>query len=89
MTSSRSMHGRVVQVLAVSVTCMCVQGFGYVEFGTNSALLKAVELKDPELHGRKMTIMVSKPPSSGPAGRGAGILTAPPSCDSQRTLLRA
>lgn len=48
------------------------KGFGYVEFGTNSALLKAVELKDPELHGRKMTIMVSKPPSSGPAGRGAG-----------------
>ncbi|KAL3153941.1 hypothetical protein ABBQ32_013502 [Trebouxia sp. C0010 RCD-2024] len=48
------------------------KGFGYVEFGSNSALQKAVDLKDPELHGRKMTIMVSKPPSGGPAGRGRG-----------------
>lgn len=56
---------------------MCMQGFGYVEFGSNSALQKAVDLKDPELHGRKMTIMVSKPPSGGPAG----IPTALSSCD--------
>ena len=43
-----------------------------MEFANNSALQKAVEMKDPELHGRKMTIMVSKPPSGGAAGRGGG-----------------
>ncbi len=49
-----------------------MQGFGYVEFADNSALQKAVDLKEPELHGRKMTIMVSKRPSGGAAGRGGG-----------------
>ena len=63
-------------MIAVSSNCNCLQGFGYVEFGSNSALQKAVDMKDPELHGRKMTIMVSKPPSAGPAGRGAGAVTA-------------
>ena len=60
---------------------MCLQGFGYVEFGSNNALQKAVDLKEPELHGRKMSIMVSKPPSAGPAGRGAGLLTPLPPLD--------
>lgn len=63
-------------MVAVCSQHVCLQGFGYVEFGSNSALQKAVNLKDPELHGRKMAIMVSKPPSAGPAGRGAGALTA-------------
>ena len=48
-----------------------MQGFGYVEFADNNALQQAVDMEQPELHGRKMTIMVSKPPSTG-AGRGAG-----------------
>ena len=63
------------QVLAVCPECICLQGFGYVEFGSNSALKKAVDLKEPELHGRMISIMLSKPPSAGPAGRGAGALT--------------
>ena len=53
-----------------------IQGFGYVEFANNSALQKAVDLKEPELHSRKMSIMVSKPPSGGPGrggGRGRGV----------------
>lgn len=54
-----------------SNTVSISQGFGYVEFADNSALQKAVDLTEPELHGRRMTIMVSKPPSSG-AGRGGG-----------------
>ena len=68
ITQEHFLLARVVQVPLLNTTCMCVQGFGYVEFGSNSALQKAVELEDPELHGRRMTIMVSKPPSAGPAG---------------------
>lgn len=50
-----------------------MQGWCYVEFGSNSALQKAVDLPDPELHGRKLTIKVSKPPDSNAAqGRGRG-----------------
>jgi len=48
-----------------------IQGFGYVEFADNSALQKAVDLKDPELHDRKLSVMVSKPPSGGPGRGGA------------------
>jgi RNA recognition motif-containing protein len=48
-----------------------IQGFGYVEFANNSALQQAVDLKEPELHGRKISIMVSKPPSGGPGRGGA------------------
>ena len=62
---------------AASQIVVCLQGFGYVEFGSNSALQKAVDLKDPELHGRKMTIMVSKPPSGDAGGRGTGIVAHP------------
>lgn len=50
-----------------------MQGWCYVEFGSNSALQKAVDLPDAELHGRKLTIKMSKPPESSAApGRGRG-----------------
>lgn len=52
-----------------------VQGWAYVEFGSNNALQKAVDLPNPELHGRTLTIKVSKPPDSnatGLRGRGRG-----------------
>ncbi|KAA6422191.1 MAG: hypothetical protein FRX49_07942 [Trebouxia sp. A1-2] len=68
---------RKVRPILEQAAAAAAVGFGYVEFANNSALQKAVDLKEPELHGRKMTIMVSKPPSGGPGRGGARGRGAP------------
>jgi hypothetical protein len=49
---------------ACRVLC-CAQGFAYVEFATDEGVQQAEALRNPEVNGRRLTILRSAPPGAG------------------------